>query len=139
MKNITLILLSILFFSSCFKKEYDPNAKCPISGMEGDDCKTETREKLVGLWKAENYNPAIAKASATTDVHLMHFAGFQKTMIQAAFDGAQIKISNQRINDTVSVSGIGEVYKDEVLKINWSYTLTVKGAPVPVNENWVEL
>lgn len=139
MKHLFLTASIAVLAASCFKKDDNTNAKCPIAGMEGDDCQTETRAKLIGLWQAENYNPAIAKASATTDVHLMHFAGFQKTMIQASFDGAQIKISNQRINDTVSVSGVGEVYKDEVLKINWSYTLTFKGAPVPVNENWVEL
>lgn len=138
MKNITLILLSILFFSSCFKKEYDPNAKCPISGMEGDDCKTETREKLVGIWKANKYNPAIAKASATTDVLIFHFAGFKNTFIPASFDGNKIEV-NARINDTVNVSGIGEVYKDDILKINWTYILNVKGNTISVNENWVEL
>lgn len=141
MKNLQIVVVFImtLFATSCLKA--DPT--CPF-GMEGPDCETDTRQKLIGTWTAKDnwtdtYFPGIAKGNGPGELMLIGFAGIKTSGIVAELYKGKISFENHRINDTLSVSGTGVLNQNsDTLKINFSYTLVSPGSTRNCSGVWIE-
>lgn len=145
MKNTLLIIATLLFAASCFKKEAEQAYTCP-DGWEGPECATESREKLIGIWSGNDtltetepikYYGYVAKGKTVTQLYLWDFANTTNTLIKGDMSGVIITIPLQKLDDTLLVQGTGIL--DTVTgrpRISWTYQLLTDSASYSYRGVW---
>lgn len=144
MKKTALAIIGVILLTSCFKTPKENTYKCQ-EGYEGVDCDIEIREKMVGIWSAQDtsygvptpYYARIAKGSPVTQLYLWDFSNTYNTLIKATMTGGIITIPTQKLSDTTLIVGKG-VYDNQNLKISWQYILYSENSTSVFTGEWVK-